>query len=77
MQGRTENKYVKRENIYLSNRNCEDAEIENDDNIGLDAHVEFKGETQEVKAEKAEEIILDDSNNNVADKKEEAKKSDL
>jgi len=78
MQGRTDNKYIKRDNIYLSNRNCEDPELENDD-IGLDAHVEFKGEIQESKAGKVEEINLDNSNteNTSADKKKEINKSDL
>jgi len=75
MQGRSENRYIKRDNIYLSNRNCEDAEIEND-NIGLDAHVEFKGEIQEDKADKAEEINSENSYNN-GDKKENMKKPDL
>ncbi len=84
MQGRIENKFIKRENVYLSNRNCEDAELEGDDNTGLDAHVEFKGESQaeEVKADKVEDINLDESNNNnknnnQAEKTEEVKKSDL
>jgi len=79
MQGRNENVRAKRENIYLSNRNCEAAELESDDNTGLDAHVELTQaiETPGVQADKSEEINLDHSNNNSADKTEEAKKSDL
>lgn len=78
MQGRTENKYTKRDNIYLSLRNCEEPEEIESDDTGLDANVEFKGEIQEVKSEKVEEINLD---NNAADqnknKDAEVKKSDL
>lgn len=63
MQGRSENRYLKRDNIFLSNRNCEDAEIENDD-TGLDAHVEFKEDEKQAKNNKEEEIILDSNFNN-------------
>jgi len=78
MQGRTTNNvYLKRENIYLSSKNCEDPEETDSDSTGLDAHVEFKEENQENKTEKSEEINLDDSNKEDKTQNQQTKKDDL
>lgn len=62
IQGRTTNTYIKRDQIYLSNKNCDDPEHENDISLDDTEPAVVKGEiiNEETKSPKSEEMNLDD-----------------
>ncbi len=79
MQGRIDTKSIRRENIYLSVRDCSEHEENENDETGLDAKVEFKGEIQEVKKDTDDKLDNGNSTeeNKNKDTSNEVKKSDL